>query len=105
MPRLDFEWGASVRNSVSLPATTPNSGPPDVQSPATPRFATPAPALTPSSVTQRALQDAGSPCLGAEPLAGLHHARRSAWTRPARRHYRGAQRPARRGPRAGEEEE
>src|SRR5712691_9535840 len=39
MRRLALGWGASVRSSVELPATTPNSGRPDVESPATPRFA------------------------------------------------------------------
>src|SRR5258708_24587890 len=38
MPRLDLGWGSSVRNYVELPATTPNSGRPNVESPATPRW-------------------------------------------------------------------
>src|SRR5712691_4453472 len=52
MPRLALGWGASVRSSVELPATTPNSDRPDVELPATPRLRRPGPAPTPSSVTR-----------------------------------------------------
>src|SRR5258707_9658901 len=65
MPRLALGWGSSVRSSVLLPAMTPNSGPPDVESPATPRLRRTGPAPTPSSVTQRASPVAGWACLAA----------------------------------------
>src|SRR5258708_13857535 len=54
MPRLALGWSASVRSSVELPATTPNSDRPDVELPATPRFtfAAPGPRSDPSSVTR-----------------------------------------------------
>src|SRR5260370_38380658 len=52
MPRLALGWGASVRSSVELPATTPNSDRPDVELPATPRLRRPGPAPTPCSVTR-----------------------------------------------------
>src|SRR5712691_11007670 len=47
MPRLALGWGASGRSSVLLPASTPNSGRPDVESPATPRLRRTGPAPTP----------------------------------------------------------
>src|SRR6266581_2083130 len=65
MPRLALGWGSSVRSSVLLPAMTPNSGRPDVESPATPRLRRTGPAPTPSSVTHRASPVAGWACLAA----------------------------------------
>src|SRR5258708_39080085 len=65
MPRLALGWGASVRSSVSLPASTPNAGRPDVESPATPRLRRTGPAPTASSVSQRATHGGGRACLAA----------------------------------------
>src|SRR5258708_20565852 len=60
MPRLALGWGASVRNSVSLPAATPNSGRPNVELPAIPRLvgrnSVSSPAIPPNSAHLRPIR-------------------------------------------------